>query len=293
MYSAKKILGLIGRNVGYSYSPYIHNTAAEILHLPYYYTIFNISSPDLVLPALEGAKALGIAGFNVTIPYKQTVIACMDKLSPEAEAVGAVNTVANDKGTIIGYNTDIAGIVTPLEPHKSTIDGQPAGIFGNGGAAMAAVEALGTLFRPSAIHLFVRNKEKGHDLCEQFQDRIFPTPLSIHPLDDYSILSGCKLVINATPIGTKGTDSGYNNCIVPPGTGAFHRNQIIFDMVYNPMETPLLQMAREAGAVTIPGIDMLIGQAARSFEIWTGRAMPVDSVRTKLEELLETNQQLP
>jgi len=100
MYSAKKILGLIGRNVGYSYSPYIHNT--------YYYTIFNISSHDLVPSALEGAKALGIAGFNVTIPYKKTVVACMDKLSPEAEAIGAVNTIVNDNGTLIGYNTDIA-----------------------------------------------------------------------------------------------------------------------------------------------------------------------------------------
>ena len=293
MYITKKILGLIGRNISYSCSPYIHNTAAEALDLPYYYTIFNIPSPGLVPSALEGAKALGIAGFNVTIPYKQTVVACMDELSPEAETVCAVNTIVNDNGTLIGYNTDIAGIVTPLEPHKPFIDGQPAGIFGNGGAAMAAVEALSTRFKPSVINLFVRNREKGHQLCRQYQDKTPLTPLSIHPLDDYTTLAKCRLIINATPIGTTGVDSGYNNCIIPCGTGAIHSNQIIFDMVYNPLETGLLRMAREAGAVTIPGIDMLVSQASRSFEIWTGRTMPVSSVRTKLQEMLETNRHLP
>ena len=285
-YSAKKILGLIGRNISYSYSPYIHNTAAEALDLPYYYTIFNIPSPDLVPSALEGAKALGIAGFNVTIPYKQTVVACMDKLSPEAEAVSAVNTIVNDNGTFTGYNTDIAGIVTPLEPHKPLIDGQPAGIFGNGGAAMAAIEALTTHFSPSLISLFVRNREKGDELCRQFQDRAPLIPLSIHSLDDYTALAKCRLVINATPIGTTGVDSGYNNCIIPHGTGAIHSSQIIFDMVYNPLETRLLQMAREAGAVTIPGIDMLVSQASRSFEIWTGKPMPLSTVKAKLQKLL-------
>ncbi len=286
MYSTKKILGLIGRNVSYSYSPYIHNTAAEMLQLPFYYTIFNIPSRNLVRPALEGAKALGIAGFNVTIPYKQTVVACMDKLSPEAEAVGAVNTIANDNGIFTGYNTDIAGVATPLEPHKPLIDGYPAGIFGNGGAAMAAIEALCTYFTPSVINLFVRNREKGHELCRQFQERNPLTPFSVCTMDDYSTLGSCRLVINATPIGTKGIVSGYNNCVIPPGTGALRRNQIIFDMVYNPLDTPLLQMAREAGAITIPGIEMLVSQASRSFDIWIGKTMPVSAVKTKLQELL-------
>ncbi|MCG8341398.1 MAG: shikimate dehydrogenase [Chlorobiales bacterium] len=289
MHSAKKILGLIGRNVDYSYSPYIHNTAAEILQLPYYYTIFNIPSPDLVPPALEGAKALGIAGFNVTIPYKQNVAACMDKLSPEAEAVGAVNTIVNHAGTLVGYNTDIAGIITPLEPYRSMIEGQPIGIFGNGGAAMAAVEALNSHFRSSVVHLFTRNREKGRALCNHFRQKTPPVSFSIHPFNDYSALSRCKLLINATPIGTKGVDPGNSNSIIPPGTEAIHRGQIIFDMVYNPMETRLLKTAREAGAVTIPGIDMLIGQASRSFEIWTGKPMPSGPVKERLLKMLDAD----
>lgn len=293
MHSAKKILGLIGKNVDYSYSPYIHNIAAEILQLPYYYTVFNIPSPDLVPPALEGAKALGIAGFNVTIPYKQTVVTCMDKLSPEAKTVGAVNTILNAEGVLVGYNTDIAGIVTPLEPHRSMIEGQPAGIFGNGGAAMAAVEALSSHFKPSLIRLFTRSREKGQTLCDHFRQKKPPISFSIHPLDDYSALSCCKLVINATPIGTKGMYSKYENCIIPDGTGAIHHEQVVFDMVYNPMETQLLQMARQAGAVTIPGIDMLVSQASRSFEIWTGRPMPCESVKERLCTKLAAGNRLP
>lgn len=289
MCGTKKILGLIGRNVGYSYSPLIHNTAAEELGLPFFYTIFSIPSHDLVPVALEGAKALGIAGFNVTIPYKQTVVASMDRLSPEAEAVGAVNTIVNENGKLAGYNTDIAGIVTALEAHKSLIDGYPAGIFGSGGAAMAAVEALNAYFKPSAIYLFVRKKEKAESLFLQMREGRSSAPLQITALDDFDALRSCRLVVNATPVGTKGVEAGHeNNCIIPAGSGTIRRHQIVFDMVYNPMETPLLQMARKAGAITISGIDMLIGQASRSFEIWTKTAMPVDAVKTRLLELLES-----
>ena len=289
MYSAKKILGLIGKNVDYSYSPFIHNAAAEILQLPYHYTIFNIPSPELVHTALEGAKALGIAGFNVTIPYKQDVVACMDKLSPEAAAVGAVNTIVNDEGVLAGHNTDIAGIVIPLEPYRHSIENRPVGIFGNGGAAMAAVEALSSTFSPSVIHLFTRNRQKGSELCRHFRKKNLPLSFSLHQLDDYAALSRCKLLINATPIGTKGLDFGYDNCIIPGDTEAIHSNQIVFDMVYNPMETRLLEIARRAGAQTIPGIDMLVGQASRSFEIWTGKTMPCESVKERLLKMLATD----
>ncbi len=288
MYSAKKILGLIGKNVDYSYSPFIHNMAAEILQLPYHYTIFNIPSPELVHTALEGAKALGIAGFNVTIPYKQDVVACMDTLSPEAVAVGAVNTIVNDEGTLSGHNTDIAGIVLPLEPYRQSIENQPVGIFGNGGAAMAAIEALQSTFRPSVIHLFTRNREKGRELCRHFQGKEDPASFSLHQLHDYAAIRHCKLLINATPIGTKGLDPGYNNCVIPDGTEALHSDQIVFDMVYNPMETRLLERARLAGAQTIPGIEMLVGQASRSFEIWTGKAMPSEPVKERLLKILAT-----
>ncbi len=286
MYSAKKILGLIGKNVDYSYSPFLHNAAADILQIPYHYTIFNIPSPDLVPVALDGAKALGIAGFNVTIPYKQDVFRCMDKLSPEAESVGAVNTVVNDNGELAGYNTDIAGIAMPLEPYRKEIEGRPVGIFGNGGAAMAAVVALNSSFSPSVINIFSRNREKGSALCNSFRQHVPPVPLALKPFYDEKAIGNCVLLINATPIGTKGTGAGSDNRLLPPGSRAIHENHIVFDMVYNPMNTPFLETARQRGAQTIPGIDMLVSQASRSFEIWTGEKMPVEEVKTRLTAIL-------
>ena len=212
----------------------------------------------------------------------------MDALSPEAEAVGAVNTIVNRNGTLTGYNTDIAGVMSPLEPYKSMVDSHPAAIFGNGGAAMAAIEALCSHFTPSIISLFVRNTVKGDEIRRKFQHRYPQRRFSVHQPDDYPAIEKSRLVINATPIGTKGCDSRHNNCIVPPETDVFHSNQVIFDMVYNPTETPLLKMARKAGSATIPGIDMLLSQAAHSFSIWTDREMPVCPIRKKLLELIES-----
>jgi len=113
MSGVMKIYGLIGRAVNYSYSPLIHNTAFEQLELPCRYTIFNIAEETLVADALKGARALGIAGFSVTIPYKTTVVPLMDSLSEEAQSIQAVNTIVNHEGTLFGHNTDIAGFAAP------------------------------------------------------------------------------------------------------------------------------------------------------------------------------------
>lgn len=293
MYHAKKILGLIGKNVDYSYSPFLHNVAAEILQIPYHYTIFNVASPELVPVALDGAKALGIAGFNVTIPYKQDVFRCMDKLSSEAEAVGAVNTVINNNGKLAGYNTDIAGIIAPLEPYRKKIEGRPVGIFGNGGAAMAAVVALHSSFQPSVINIFSRNQQNGRTLCDSFRSHVPAVPFKLKSFSDETAISNCTLLINATPIGTKGTVAEPDNRLLPADSPAIHENHIVFDMVYNPMNTPFLEMARQRGAQTIPGIEMLLSQASRSFEIWTGKKMPVEEVKTRLTALLAGRQAEP
>ncbi|ASQ90874.1 shikimate dehydrogenase [Prosthecochloris sp. GSB1] len=287
---AGKILGLIGRNVDYSYSPFIHNTAAEMLRLPFYYTIFNIAAEELVPTALEGARALGIAGFNVTIPYKRTVVACMDELSPEAVATGAVNTIVNRNGRLEGHNTDIAGVSDPLLRYIDDIKRKPAGIFGNGGAAMAAVEALRRFLEPSDIRMFVRDRVRGKKLETRLNAGNPGVPVSVHSTDDFTALGECSLVINATPVGTLGVTAGFDNCILPEGTGAIHGGQVVFDMVYNPKDTPLLNMARKNGAVTVPGIEMLLAQAAKSFALWTGNAMPLQHVRKYLLELLESGE---
>ncbi len=278
----RKVFGLIGRNVDYSWSPLIHNTAFAALGQPCAYTIFNIREPGLVGDALRGARALGIAGFNVTIPYKQAVVEFLDELSPEAAAIQAVNTIVNDNGRLYGHNTDIDGFAAPLLGLRERIAGSRVCIFGNGGAALAAIEAFRRHFSPATVLLFARDPAKAGDMLRNYPHRDLVEPLAMSAIaapEGRGMLSGCSVVVNATPIGTAGRNDAQPS-IVPDGARLFRPGQIVYDMVYNPLETRLLADARAAGATAVSGIDMLIGQAARSFFIWTGLEMPVGIVRT-------------
>lgn len=278
---AKKVYGLIGRNVDYSWSPLIHNTAFELLGLPCIYTIFNIADPALIGEALNGGRALGIGGFNVTIPYKKDVVPFLDGLSPEAESIGAVNTIVNDGSRLIGHNTDIEGFASPLMPMAERIAGTTVAIFGNGGAALAAVEAFRRYFRTSSVLLFVRDLGKADEMLEGYAHRDLVSPRLIADLDHTAgngSLEECSVVVNATPIGTAGRLDAVDS-IVPDGPRRFRPGQIVYDMVYNPLDTTLLLDAKTAGAETVSGIEMLIGQAAGAFAIWTGMAMPMDRVK--------------
>ena len=283
-----KILGLIGRAVDYSYSPLIHNMACSMLGIPYYYTVFNIADPVLIPDALCGAKALGIAGFNVTIPYKKTVVPFLDELSPEAASIQAVNTIVNEQGKLVGHNTDISGFASPLLPHRESIVAERVAIFGGGGAALAAIEAFKRFFAPKEIVLFVRDPQKARALlnetgCEG------TVPLTIVSADEPEKVRECRVIVNATPIGTRGGEQGGIKSIIPLDRELIHQSQIVYDMVYNPLDTPLLQAADRAGATTISGIEMLIGQAERSFTLWTGMPMPVSAVRAAVLKEIQQN----
>ena len=208
----------------------------------------------------------------------------LDELSAEATSIQAVNTIVNDRGRLIGHNTDIAGFAAPLLPYRESITGKTLSIFGGGGAALAAIESFKRLFAPKEILLFVRNPGKTHALLEESgHDK--SAPVTILCSDDPEKIRECRLIVNATPIGTKGS----NGSPIPFDRDLLHPGQIVYDMVYNPLETPLLQAAKRAGAITISGIEMLIGQAERSFTLWTGMQMPVTAVRELL--LQEIKQQ--
>ena len=280
MKKATKILGLIGHAVDYSYSPLIHNRACMLLGLDYHYTIFNIADPCMIGDALRGARALGLAGFNVTIPYKQTVVPFLDDLSGEASSIQAVNTIVNEGGKLIGHNTDIAGFAAPLLPSRESITGKTLSIFGGGGAALAAIEAFNRFFAPKEILLFVRDPEKTRTLLMKSGHNNLTILHSGNP----EKVSECRVVVNATPIGTRGS----NGSPLPLEQKLLHSGQIVYDMVYNPLDTPLLRAAKQAGATTISGIEMLVGQAERSFSLWTGMQMPTAAVK---EALLQEIQQ--
>ncbi len=258
MTKAIKILGLIGRAVDYSYSPLIHNTACEILGIPYYYTVFNIADPDLIPDALRGARALGIAGFNVTIPYKKIVVPFLDELSEEASSIQAVNTIVNQNGRLTGYNTDISGFASPLLGYKERITGTTVCIFGGGGAALAAIEAFKQFFSPKEILLFVRDPKKARHLLNETGYET-ASPVTIVRSDELKKIRECSVIVNATPIGTRGRDKEGITSIIPLDSELINETQIVYDMVYNPLDTPLLHAAQRAGATTISGIEMLIG----------------------------------
>jgi len=284
MIGATKIFALLGRSVDYSYSPLIHNCAFRLLGLPCHYTLFNISAPELVGDALRGAKALGMGGFSVTIPYKKTVVPFLDELSEEAASIQAVNTIVNENGRLVGYNTDIAGFAAPLLPHLERITGRTVSLFGAGGAALAAIKAFNQCIAPKKILLFVRDREKARRQLDEsgYTSAIPVTILSQERVDE---VRECCLIVNATPLGTKGSNSSP----LPLDRALLNQGQIVYDMVYNPLDTPLLLAAKRAGAATIPGIEMLIGQAEKAFRLWTGMPMPVNRVR---EELLQEIQQV-
>jgi shikimate dehydrogenase len=276
-----KVFGLIGKHVDYSWSPLIHNTAFKTLGLPCVYTIFNIPSPELLEEALRGSLALGIAGFNVTIPFKKTVVPLLDELSPDARTIGAVNTIVNDNGRLKGYNTDIEGFASPLLPFAETIRNKPVCIFGSGGAALAALEAFRLQFSPSVVLLMVRDTQKAEKMLEEYEYRdlvILCRDRESNRPSCCNLIRDCRVIVNATPVGTAGRADTIHK-ILTNGNKLLHEGQIVYDMVYNPLETPLIEHARSVGAITIPGIEMLIAQATRSFSIWTGHEFPLEAVR--------------
>ena len=212
----------------------------------------------------------------------------LDELSEEASSIKAVNTIVNHNGKLSGHNTDIAGFASPLLGYKERITGTTVCIFGAGGAALAAIEAFKRFFSPKEILLFVRDPKKARDLFNETGYEA-ASLVTIVRSDELEKIRECSVIVNATPIGTKGRDKEGITSIIPLDRELISETQIVYDMVYNPLVTPLLQTAQQAGAKTISGIEMLIGQAERSFTLWTGKQMPVSAVRKALLHEIQQN----
>lgn len=275
-----KIVGLIGHPLSHSFSPFIHNKAFEILNLNYRYLAFDVL-PENLEDAINGIKALGIIGVNVTIPHKEAVISHLDNIAPEARSIGAVNTIVNTDGVLTGYNTDVFGFSEALKKYKSEVVNTQVVIIGAGGAAKAVIYALITNFQPEKIIIVNRNTSRAELLVKHFVQFTQYDNFSVKPLftpDITAEIKSSKLIVNATPIGMfPKTDE------TPiPDKSLLHSGQIVYDLVYNPRETMLLKMAKQKGAKVINGLDMLIFQAAKSFELWTGKEMPVKEIKKDL-----------
>lgn len=287
MSSVKKVLGLLGSEIDYTLSPLMHNTAADALGLNYIYNVFEVHTLDDLSAAIEGIRALNIAGVNVTIPYKERVVKYLDSLSAEASEVQAVNTILNQDGTLIGYNTDIFGFAEPLKAFKSELEKQDIAVLGSGGAARAIIYALKIEFKPSSITIVARNEAKSNALKNEFKRRtkiLKLKTLNIADADTIEKLRDCKLIINATPVGSAKLSASKEDLF--PAEKLWTKEHIAYDLVYNPLQTAFLKGAQAAGAKTISGLEMLLFQGAKSFELWTGKPMPIDLVRQTLIQAL-------
>lgn len=280
-----KILGLIGHPLKHSYSPFIHNIAIDLKEIDYIYLPFDIPASNLK-NAVGGMIALGIRGFNVTIPHKENIIQFMSNVSEEASIIGAVNTVVNELGKLSGYNTDVNGILETLNPFKEEIFGNEISVIGAGGASRAVIYTLIRYFKPSKIFLVNRTEQRADSLKNYFQDKMkynsFKTK-ELFPPDLVEVFRSSKLIVNATSVGMYPDVDDSITMLAD----SFTKGQIVFDLVYNPIQTNLLKLASSNGAIALDGLKMLVYQAAKSFELWTSETMPVEQVYKSLQLFLK------
>lgn len=280
------ITGIIGYPLTYTLSPYMHNAAFKELDLDYKYLPFVVEERQLGA-AIGGIKALGISGINVTMPHKENVIPFLDELSSEARRMGAVNTIENDSGRLIGHNTDGIGFLKSLEDQLYSVVDRNVVVIGAGGAAKAVAFAVADAGAES-LTIVARNKSKADAL----KDKIYAYShnLSVKTLsitDDLAdIMLVGELIVNATPIGMK--ESGY---LLPVPLDLINERHIIFDLIYTPLETAFVKEASKRKAKAINGLGMLLHQATAAFEIWTGISAPVETMRKALLDVLESGDQ--
>ncbi len=266
--------GVIGHPVKHSVSPAMHNAAFRAMKIDAVYASFDVKPEDLK-KAIEGAKALGIKGLNVTIPHKEEVLK-LAKPDELASRIGAANTLKFDE-EILAYNTDAYGALKALENAGVGVSGKTVLIIGAGGAARAIAFAL--VEEGATVVVTNRTEQRGLKLVQdvrKYGECVF-VPMSELEKLRFDIL------INATPVGM----SGYMPGKLPVDSKLIKEGIVVFDTVYNPMETALIRLAKMRGCRVVYGIDMLVHQGARAFEIWTGLSPPFDVMKKAALNALE------
>ncbi len=274
-----KLTGLLGSPVAHSISPMMHNEAFQQLGLDYVYLAFDVGT-DTLEKAVEGLRALNVRGFNLTMPDKNLMCSLCDKLSAASEISGAVNTVVNDNGVLTGYTTDGIGYMRAAKDAGHDIIGKKMTLLGAGGAAtailvQAALDGLSEISVFSIRDEFFSRAEKTVDELNHRTD----CKVRLYDFEDESILrreiAESAILTNGTSVGML---PGADRSIITD-TSMFHKDLIVSDVIYNPWETLLLKLAREAGCATFNGLYMLMYQGAEAFRLWTGQDMPVSTIK--------------
>jgi shikimate dehydrogenase len=273
------LYGIFGYPIGHSLSPLMHNTAFAHHGLEAVYLPFAVH-PAHIEVAVKSIAALQMGGVNVTIPHKQAVLAWMDELSSEARLIGAVNTIHLRDGRLHGYNTDGTGFLRALEEVDCAVAGRTVLLLGAGGAARSIAVQL-CLSGIGRLLLANRTRTRAEDLAAFLKQTIPHADISVVTMGESSLaaqLLDTDIVVNATSIGMHPHDP-----LLLPST-ALSPQHLVCDIVYRPLQTPLLRAAEQQGARTVDGLGMLLHQGAKAFEIWTGYAFPLALIRARLLE---------
>ena len=274
-----RLAAVVANPIKHSISPFIHNSAFEATGINGVYLALEVEVSDLA-ETVANIRRYQMFGINLSMPYKEEVIPYLDELSDEVRLIGAVNTVVNQNGNLIGYNTDGKGFFKSLP--SFTILGKKMTLLGAGGAAKAIL-AQAILDGASQVSVFVRSTsmEKTKAYLETLQSET-GFRVDLYALEEHSVLqeriADSDLLVNATSVGMDGKSSPVPENLLLP------ENLLVADIIYQPFETPFLQWAKNQGNVAVNGLGMLLYQAAEAFKLWTGKDMPTDEIWQSLTE---------
>ena len=272
---------LLGDPVAQSPSPGMHNSGFRSINLNFIYLSFRVTEEELK-NAMEGLKTLGARGFNLTIPHKEIALKYVDKIDTISTDIGAINTVVNDNGELFGVNTDVEGFINPLKDHDIPLKSKKCLILGAGGAARSCIAGL--------VHedctdfvILNRHPERANKMVSHLNKKIdFDATIGMMDRSNLEKYIGdSNLVVNTTPIGM------YPHVGISPIPKNLLREElVVYDIVYKPIKTKLIEYADMAGAKVIHGYEMLVSQAAGSFSLWTGSKAPLGVMRRTALQIL-------
>ncbi len=280
--AATRLCAVIGNPVGHSLSPKMHNAAFDALGLNYVYVAFEVTD---VAGCLQGMRALpSFRGMSVTIPHKAAVIPYLDAIDPLAHHIGSVNTITNEDGRLVGSSTDGPGTLRAFAEAGIALHGKRVAFLGAGGAVRAVAFAIATDAAPTSIAILGRNIARVGNLTNEIAAKTGATVSAMDIATDlHHALAECDVLIQGTPVGMYperlGETSVPATCLRP--------DMVVFDMVYRPLKTRLIEDAEAAGCAVVLGLEMLVNQAVLQFERWTGHAAPVNVMRDALRAALD------
>lgn len=278
--STTKIFCVIGYPIEHSMSPIMWNPALKELNLDFIYVAFNVHPKNLER-AIEGMKAMGIKGMNVTLPHKQEIMKYIDEIDPIAQKIGAVNTIKNDEGILKAKNTDAGGAKKSLLENGCEVEGKNVLILGSGGVARSITYILAEDANKIVVTDLI--EEKALLIANEIKE-LMGVNIEGKISSEKNIKIAIKnsdILINATPVGMS-----PNIDTTPVSMDLLHPDLFVFDVVYNPLTTRLMREAARVGCETLSGLDMLINQGVLAFEWWTNQKPNKELMKKKIIEYL-------